>query len=486
MMLNEQRPDKVPARDVARVHVQGGQWIRECLLSQEEYTKIKEYERFHPRNFKISKYEAPAILGMPLSHSVIFDELGVPFAVYRGKSLKAMVEKLVRRHGVTGEVALSERAEKICDDLRLNPDYEEDKVLGKGAFGRLKIAQNLRNGKWVAVKILKTRVGGKLRAADVLSDVAREKSILNRFGRLEGYAERGDESGTRYLFQDLIRGEELLTWLAKYPGERRVHRKQIIANVLDAVRASHDAYVLHRDLKLDNIMLHLETREVYLVDFGLSKEAESDLCTLDDKKVGTRLYIAPEVRLRAEGPYRYNEATEVYALGWVIGVLFFGKRFFDPFSAYTDKLLNAYGFHRQRHFLKRDAPCMTESSPSEEQEKFAQGGDMHNPMNFPLARLCIEIFHASYVQEMWTGATTPVCTLFSEIDVAAHKKTALLSDQKRPWAMLVGSMLSEESIRRPSLDQAYKQIQHLLSPLPHHSVSAPALVGVSPQIRLKK
>jgi len=293
------------------------------------------------------------------------------------------------------------------------------------------------------------------------------------------------------LFQELIRGDELLTWLAKYPGERRAHRKQIIANVLGAVRASHAAYVLHRDLKLDNIMLHLETQEVYLVDFGLSKETESDLCTLDDKKVGTRLYIAPEVRLRAEGPYRYNEATEVYALGWVIGVLFFGKRFFDPFSAYTDQLLGAYGFHRQRHFLKRDAPAMTEITPSEEQEKFSQGGDMHNPMNFPLARLCIEIFHASYVQEMWTGGTIPpACTLFSATEVAAHKKTALLSDQKRPWAMLVGSMLSEEPVRRPSLHQAYTQIQHLLSPPPHHSVSAPALVGISaqisPQIRAKK
>jgi eukaryotic-like serine/threonine-protein kinase len=96
----------------------------------------------------------------------------------------------------------------------------------------------------------------------------------------------------------------------------------IMRRLCDAVAYAHDNAVLHRDLKPDNIIMARDTDPI-LTDFGLAKDVQSGMnLTMEGQRIGTPLYMAPELLLDA---VKATAQSEVYALGAILYQVLTGK-----------------------------------------------------------------------------------------------------------------------------------------------------------------
>jgi len=83
----------------------------------------------------------------------------------------------------------------------------------------------------------------------------------------------------------------------------------VMKKLLSAIKHMHANGIVHRDIKLENILLTSEG-EIKIIDFGLSKK-QTD-CTLFNSRCGTPYYIAPEVISQSAV---YTEKSDAWACG---------------------------------------------------------------------------------------------------------------------------------------------------------------------------
>lgn len=106
-----------------------------------------------------------------------------------------------------------------------------------------------------------------------------------------------------YIFQDLVPGGDLFSYLAKGDCLSSISETEsllIVYQILNALKYLHDLGIVHRDLKLDNILLCSPEpcTRVVLADFGIAKDLTTAKARMHTV-VGTPEYCAPEVGFRA-------------------------------------------------------------------------------------------------------------------------------------------------------------------------------------------
>ncbi len=172
-------------------------------------------------------------------------------------------------------------------------------ALGSGAFGRVYRAWDTRLDREVALKLLPARSDhGDAHASSVIDEgrlLARvhHPNVVTIYG-----AERiGDTVG---LWMELIDGETVEQRLARCLPFQPSETIEIGIQICRAVSAVHDAGLLHRDIKTQNVMLATGGRAV-LMDFGTGWEM-SDASASTVALAGTPLYLAPELLPAAATP----------------------------------------------------------------------------------------------------------------------------------------------------------------------------------------
>lgn len=106
-----------------------------------------------------------------------------------------------------------------------------------------------------------------------------------------------------YIFQDLIPGGDLFSYLAKGDCLTSISETEsliIVYQILHALKYLHDQGIVHRDLKLDNILLCAPEpcTRIVLADFGIAKDLSTAKARMHTV-VGTPEYCAPEVGFKA-------------------------------------------------------------------------------------------------------------------------------------------------------------------------------------------
>ena len=189
--------------------------------------------------------------------------------------------------------------------------------LGKGGMGTVYRANQISIGREVALKLIDRRFEGDvvavkrfLREAQLASKLAHPNSV--------GVIDFGQTAdGRLYLAMELAKGKTLFE--AGVQPLAQVIR--IGAQLCDALEAAHAIGIIHRDLKLENvILLDGDRGHVKVLDFGLARSLldPDGRATEAGLIAGTPRYLSPEVALNGAAP---APAQDLYALGVLLGEL---------------------------------------------------------------------------------------------------------------------------------------------------------------------
>ncbi|KAJ7180131.1 kinase-like domain-containing protein [Mycena crocata] len=147
-------------------------------------------------------------------------------------------------------------------------NFRTVKVIGKGAFGEVRLVQKTDTGKIYAMKTLKKE---EMLKKDQLAHVRAERDVLAESASdwiVQLYYSFQDPSYL-YLIMEFLPGGDLMTMLIKYDTFSEDVTRFYMAECVLAIDAVHQLGFIHRDIKPDNILIDKDGH-VKLSDFGLS------------------------------------------------------------------------------------------------------------------------------------------------------------------------------------------------------------------------
>ncbi len=222
------------------------------------------------------------------------------------EDLREEVTHLLARGGSTRDLAgLTGLWDSSANDIeidttlnagaRLGP-YQIVSPLGEGGMGKVYRALDTRLGRAVAVKISSEPFSKRF------EHEARAISALNHPNICTLYDVGSLPSGAWYMVTELVEGKTLRDWLKHSPTLER--SLGVIRQIIEALRAAHEAGIVHRDLKPANIMVRFDGY-IKVLDFGLAKripgtgalkaeETATLSVTVPGQIVGTVAYMSPE------------------------------------------------------------------------------------------------------------------------------------------------------------------------------------------------
>ncbi|KAL4612643.1 hypothetical protein ACB092_08G215500 [Castanea dentata] len=146
--------------------------------------------------------------------------------------------------------------------------YKLGKTIGTGAFGKVRIATNIQTTCEVAVKIL---VRETMKKKKMEERVDREIKILKLLSHphIITLYEVIEAPKEIYLVMEYAKNGDLLKYISEMGKLQEEEARKIFQQIISGVEYCHEKYVVHRDLKPDNLLLDSE-RNVKITDFGLS------------------------------------------------------------------------------------------------------------------------------------------------------------------------------------------------------------------------
>src|SRR6266571_437107 len=213
--------------------------------------------------------------------------------------------------------------------------YEILSLLGKGGMGEVYRARDTRLNRSVAIKFLSPELADES-AYRRFQQEARMASALNHPHILTVH-EAGELEGRQYLVTEFVDGGTLREWVHNTKAKWR-QTVDLLVGVADGLACAHEAGMLHRDIKPDNILV---TKSGYakLADFGLAKltqppeEDLGDALTVSRTRpgviIGTIAYMSPE---QASGK-TLDARSDIFAFGVVLYEMLSGRK---PFEGATE------------------------------------------------------------------------------------------------------------------------------------------------------
>lgn len=187
--------------------------------------------------------------------------------------------------------------------------YKIERKLGEGAMGVVYEASDQSLGRKVAIKRMSDEIKVNEREKQRFLEEARTVALLHHPNIVEIYTIFEEEDNI-YLVFEYVDGQTLdkvLDKEARIPFEKAA---QLFGETAGALAYAHGKNIVHRDLKLSNLMLSAEGW-VKVMDFGLARRAKESVARASNQEVvGSPAYMAPEQDLGASSP-----ESDIYSLG---------------------------------------------------------------------------------------------------------------------------------------------------------------------------
>ena len=204
--------------------------------------------------------------------------------------------------------------------------FEIRDKLGEGGMGAVYRAWQRSVGREVAIKLMDRKFSRDAMGVKRFLREARLASQLSQPNTVSIFDFGQAKDGRLFIAMELIRGRtlfEVVTSDGRFGAGRAA---RVGVQICDALEAAHALKIVHRDLKLENIIVldHPPGRDlVKVLDFGLAKslDEESSRATQSGVVVGTPRYMPPEAAMNGTA----LPAGDLYALGVILGELVTGE-----------------------------------------------------------------------------------------------------------------------------------------------------------------
>jgi len=194
--------------------------------------------------------------------------------------------------------------------------------LGKGGYGDVSKAIDLRNGQYLALKKLDFRAYDEDKRRAIVNTVKTEFAATaklndSRFGRIIDLLM--EPGGAIYIAQEFVDGPTLRKIYASAAPDRVL---PLLAQIADSLAYLHGKGIVHRDLKPENVIVRRQDGEdrAVLIDFGIALVGDRADAF---EHFGTPPYMAPELMLA--GHVKPGGEVDVYALGQMLAEIWTGR-----------------------------------------------------------------------------------------------------------------------------------------------------------------
>ncbi|MCH8851242.1 MAG: protein kinase [Planctomycetes bacterium] len=205
-------------------------------------------------------------------------------------------------------------------------EYEIVREIGRGGMGVVYEAVQRSLNRSVALKVLpallhslRPESGERFKAEAAAAARLQHPNIVPIY-------DYGQDQDCHYYAMELIHGQSLGELVKEYAdasddagappaNQGSAYYRRVagwMADVADALQFAHDAGVIHRDIKPNNLIL-CETGRVMVSDFGLAKDMTQEAATRSGQLMGTWRYMSPE-QVRGGGA-NVDQRTDIYSLG---------------------------------------------------------------------------------------------------------------------------------------------------------------------------
>ena len=207
----------------------------------------------------------------------------------------------------------------IMKGQKINDRYQIIKSIGEGGMANVYLAYDTILDRNVAVKVLRGDLATDEKFVRRFQREALSASSLSHPNIVEVY-DVGEDNGQYYIVMEYIEGCQLKQLLKKRGKLTLSEVIDIMLQISDGLSVAHDAYIIHRDIKPQNIMI-LDSGLVKITDFGIAMAMNSTQLTQTNSVMGSVHYLPPE---QANGKGSTLQ-SDIYSMGILMYELLTGE-----------------------------------------------------------------------------------------------------------------------------------------------------------------
>ena len=207
----------------------------------------------------------------------------------------------------------------IMKGQKISDRYQIIKSIGEGGMANVYLAYDTILDRDVAVKILRGDLANDEKFVRRFQREALSASSLSHQNIVEVY-DVGEDNGDYYIVMEYIEGKHLKDLIKKRGKVTTSEVIDIMLQITSGMSVAHDSYIIHRDIKPQNIMI-LENGLVKITDFGIAMAMNSTQLTQTNSVMGSVHYLPPE---QANGKGSSLQ-SDIYSMGIVMYELLTGK-----------------------------------------------------------------------------------------------------------------------------------------------------------------
>ena len=229
------------------------------------------------------------------------------------------------------------------DDLKIG------KLLGRGAFGEVyESSIKGHDGKYAVKKLIKEKYKKNPKGYKYLENEIKILKDTSHDNIVKLYSSDIETPLHRYLVTEYCNGGDLNTCLEYYKKTKmrpftEEEVQHIMRQIVSAIKYLHvDKKIIHRDLKLENILLHYDNEtdrkeknilkaKIKIIDFGFARFIKEGIA---ESILGSPLFMDPRILLKLNKldnskDFKYEEKADIYSLGIICYILLTGNQLFD-------------------------------------------------------------------------------------------------------------------------------------------------------------
>jgi len=207
----------------------------------------------------------------------------------------------------------------VMKGQKISDRYQIIKSIGEGGMANVYLAYDTILDRNVAIKVLRGDLANDEKFVRRFQREALAASSLSNPNIVEVY-DVGEDNGEYYIVMEYIEGKHLKQLIKKRGKVTVSEAVDIVMQITEGLSVAHDSYIIHRDIKPQNIMI-LENGLVKITDFGIAMAMNSTQLTQTNSVMGSVHYLPPE---QASGKGATLQ-SDIYSIGILFYELLTGK-----------------------------------------------------------------------------------------------------------------------------------------------------------------